>query len=366
MDVIGAIIQLKKIRGSLVFFCLLFWLVQCRDKDRVENLVVNYTDGQATSVNFKPGNTTNNLQVFIASSSSTPMLGELRSTDSGYLFTPVVPFSKGQSYEIRGNGVILANFMVAPPLAKELGELAAIYPTRDTVPENLLKIYLQFSQPMQQVGEALNFIKVTDETIGEEIIVFLELESELWNKAHDRLTLWLDPGRIKTDLIPNKEKGLPILAGREYTLHISKEWKTALGLPLKKDYTKKLVVTARDSNKPNPDNWEILPPAAGEKGHLQIIFEEPMDAILAKETLIIKDDDGQLVPGDFVLGKHEKSILFKPVNDWNKGYYNILTESKLEDMAGNNLDRLFDTDVTQNQGRAMPQKFYQLAFRITD
>lgn len=159
---------------------------------------------------------------------------------------------------------------------------------------------------------------------------------------------------------------MPILEGREYTLHISKEWKKALGLPLKKDYTKKLVVTARDSNKPNPDNWEILPPAAGEKGQLQIIFEEPMDAIMARETLIIKDDDGQILAGDFVLGRYEKSILFKPVNNWNKGIYKLLIEAKLEDSTGNNLNRLFDTDVTQNQGRAVPQKFYQLAFRITD
>ncbi|WP_265241042.1 Ig-like domain-containing protein [Muriicola sp. Z0-33] len=345
---------------------MIILFVNCSEKKEIEHLEVNYKNGQAISVEFKASQGIEEAEIFIAGASTTPVLGEVKQLENGYQFIPVVPFSKGQSYEIRGNGVTLANFMVAPPLTKELGELAVIYPTRDTVPENLLKIYLQFSQPMQQVGEALNFIKVTDETIGEEIVVFLELESELWNKAHDRLTLWLDPGRIKTDLIPNKEKGLPILQGREYTIHISRDWKTAEGQSLKKDYTKKLVVIARDSNKPNPDNWEILPPAAGEKGQLQIIFEEPMDAVLALEALTIKDANGQLVPGDFVLGRYEKRILFKPVNNWNKEEYKILIEAKLEDNAGNNLNRLFDTDVLQNQGRALAQKSYELAFRITD
>ena len=36
--------------------------------------------------------------------------------------------------------------------------------------------------------------------------IFLELENELWNPEHTQLTLWLDPGRIKRDLIPNQRK----------------------------------------------------------------------------------------------------------------------------------------------------------------
>lgn len=364
MDVTGINIILKKIKSNLVFFCVIILFVNCSEKKEIEHLEVNYKNGQAISVEFKASRGIKEPEIFIAGASTTPVLGEVKQLENGYQFIPVVPFSKGQGYEIRGNGLMLANFMVAPPLAKELGELAVIYPTRDTVPENLLKVYLQFSQPMQQVGEALNFIKVTDETIGEEIVVFLELESELWNKEHDQLTLWLDPGRIKTDLIPNKEKGLPILKGREYTLKISRDWKTAEGQSLKKDYTKKLVVTARDSNKPNPDNWEILPPAAGEKGQLQIIFEEPMDAVLALEALTIKDANGQLVPGDFALGRYEKNILFKPVNDWNKGIYKVIINAKLEDLAGNNLGRLFDTDITKTTKTSEVTLFYHRIFRI--
>jgi len=35
------------------------------------------------------------------------------------------------------------------------------------------------------------------------------------------------------------------------------------------------------------------------------------------------------------------------INNWNKGNYKLLIEAKLEDLAGNNLNRLFDTDITQ-------------------
>ena len=41
---------------------------------------------------------------------------------------------------------------------------------------------------------------------------FLDLQPELWNAEGTVLTLWLDPGRIKRDLIPNKELGIPLKA----------------------------------------------------------------------------------------------------------------------------------------------------------
>lgn len=364
MDVIGAKIKLKKIRFSLVFFCAILLFTNCGEQKRIEHLKVNYKNGQAVAVSFKARKPITDLEVFIAGSTANAVLGELKTSENNYQFIPVIPFSKGQQYEIRSNGTVLTSFAVELPDKEVMGELMFIYPTRDTVPENLLKIYLQFAQPMQQVGEVLDFVTVKDETTGEAAAVFLELESELWNKNHDRLTLWLDPGRIKTDLIPNREKGLPILKGREYTLHISRDWKTAQRVPLKKDYTKKLVVTARDNKRPNPENWEILTPTAGKKGELQIIFKEPMDAVLAMETLTIKDAYGQLVSGDFELGDHEKSILFKPANIWNIGNYNVLIKVKLEDLAGNNLNRLFDEDLKLTNNKTTPRSIYELSFRI--
>ena len=78
----------------------------------------------------------------------------------------------------------------------------AIYPTQDTVPENLLKIYLQFSKPMRE-GQALRHIELLKNNRDTLPGVFLDLQPELWNVDRTTLTVWLDPGRIKRDLQPN-------------------------------------------------------------------------------------------------------------------------------------------------------------------
>jgi len=366
VDVVNTVIRFRKIRFVLVFFCAIFLLTNCKKEKNLEELAINYEAGRAVAVSFKLRQADADLECYLHGQRTTPVLGEIVIFEDRYQFIPVIPFSRGQEYEIRSNGNLLASFKIVMANKNDPGELKNIYPSRDTVPENLLKVYLEFSQPMQQVGEALNFISVIDETTAKEVDVFLALESELWNKNHDRLTLWLDPGRIKTDLIPNKELGLPLSEGHKYTLLISKEWKTADGIPLKRDYSKKLVVTDRDSQMPDPESWEIVLPVAGQQGHLEINFKESLDAILCLETLNIENNEGEKVAGIFQLGKEEASILFKPVNSWNKGEYVILVEAKLEDLAGNNINRLFDTDISKTKSGAIPKQFYKIRFSINE
>lgn len=366
MDVILPIKFFKKIKFSLVFFCAFLLLTQClREKD-IKELVVDYDAGQAVAVSFKLRQAVPGLECYLSGQTSTPVLGALEILEDRYQFKPVVPFTDGQKYEIRSNGKLLTSFIVESDYKKVSGRLKAIYPSRDTVPENLLKIYLQFAQPMQEVGEVLNFIEVKDETTSKVVDVFLELETELWNKEHTRLTLWLDPGRIKTDLIPNLEKGLPLLEGHEYTIHISKNWKTAAGIPLTKGYSKKLVVTTRDSSKPNPEKWKILPPVLGQHRELSIDFNEALDAVLALESFTIRNSKGEVVAGEIVLDKKEERILFMPIDNWKKDTYTILIDAKLEDLAGNNLNSLFDTDMHQTKNQSSPQPLYRLPFNITE
>ena len=240
MDVIRPIKSLKKIKFSLVFFCATLAL-QCGRKVVVEDLGVRYKNGKAIALSFKWDQDPSGIQVFVNGESETPVLGETTVADGWCSFKPVVHFLPGQAYELRKHDALLASFTIEKGDLSAAPELLAIYPTRDTVPENLLKIYLQFSQPMQEVGQVLDFITVRDETAAKDVSVFLKLESELWNRNHDRLTLWLDPGRIKTDLIPNREQGLPLQEGHSYTIHISDQWKNADGIALSQDYKKTTV-----------------------------------------------------------------------------------------------------------------------------
>ena len=42
-------------------------------------------------------------------------------------------------------------------------------------------------------------------------------------------------------------------------------------------------------------------------------------------------------------------ILFFPSTNWLKGYYSISCNIKVEDLSGNNLQRLFDQDISEKQ-----------------
>ncbi|NAS13662.1 hypothetical protein [Poritiphilus flavus] len=364
MDVIRPIKILKKIRLVLVFFCFAVFFWSCQSAIEPKNIEVLYKEGKAVAVSFNSGAGPEQLGIFLEGEKRFPVLGDLTKSRGKHTFTPVVPFSKNQTYEIRYLGETLESFTIRSEENELAPEILNIYPTRDTVPENLLKMYLVFSQPMQQVGNALDFVRVFDETKQKEVKVFLELESELWNAEHNRLTLWLDPGRIKTDLIPNREQGLPIKQGHRYRLEIDQGWRDANGNALKESVSKRFYVGSRDVGKPNPKGWEILLPKSGSKGVLKLNFGEPLDAILAKESIAVYSDSGEPIEGELDLISKEKGIKIIPVNNWKKGKYKLLINSRLEDLSGNNLNRLFDRDVDETVSDPSPEKVHKISFRI--
>ncbi|MEM7382658.1 MAG: hypothetical protein AAF361_15930, partial [Bacteroidota bacterium] len=308
MDVIRPIKILKKIRLVLVFFCFAVFFWSCQTGLKPRDIEVIYENSKAISVSFVSEAQPDYLGIFLEGEKRNPVLGDLTAVRGRYKFTPVLAFSEGKTYEIRYQDETLTSFTVSSGENKSSPEVLTIYPTRDTLPENLLKMYVVFSEPMQQVGNALDFIRVFDETEQQEVQVFLELESELWNAEHDRLTLWLDPGRIKTDLIPNKEQGLPVKQGHNYRIEIDQAWRSAKGIALKESYSKEFYVDRRDVLKPDPKAWEILTPASGSKQELTLRFGESLDGILTKESVAVYSDAGDRVQGAFELHSKENGI----------------------------------------------------------
>ena len=217
------------------------------------------------------------------------------------------------------------------------------------MPENLLKIYLHFDQPMREgvSGKFVKLIKSQRDTIEG---AFLDLQPELWNPGRTVLTLWLDPGRIKRDLQPNKRLGAPMQPGTHYQIVISKEWTDARGKKLAKACEKAFVTTHKDSLSPQPARWTLVSPAPATKQPLRINFKEPLDHGLLQEVLSIQDSHGRQVSGKWKIADSEMQCSFTPNADWEAGGYKIRIEPRLEDLAGNNLVRPFDRDVTKTSG----------------
>ncbi|MDT0607712.1 hypothetical protein [Croceitalea rosinachiae] len=306
--------------------------------------ILEYENGKAVRVLFKSDWDAKQINVYHLNNADTPILGNFAKKEGQIIFTPAIPFSDGNQFGIARYGKQIAHFKVKTRAISKKPELLVIYPRMDTVPVNILKMYMVFSHPMQHIGSPLDFITVFDKTDNIEVHPFLDLETELWDKKHTRLTLWFDPGRIKTDLIPNKEKGLPLKQGHVYTITIDKNWKSATGFPLAQSYSKTLKIVGKDGKSPDLTNWKITAPLENTKSPLKIDFHDALDPVLALECIKLFKGDTPL-SGNLKLSNTDKTILFEPNHFWKKGVYKLGVNPILEDLAGNNLKNLFDSDL---------------------
>ncbi|MDT7831813.1 Ig-like domain-containing protein [Flavobacteriaceae bacterium S356] len=348
MDVIPTHISTKRIKALLIFFCATLFLLSCGQEAKVSDISVHYEGNKGLSVHFK-GFESPDYQIVTKENDTVPILGELNTEDTAIIFTPVIPFNNGGHYQILKEREVVGEFHIKESVPSIPPKVVAIYPKLDTVPENLLKMYIVFSKPMQEVRSSLEYIKVINLHTQKEEAIFLPLETELWNADHTELTLWLDPGRIKKDLIPNKKLGIPIKNGNSYEVILSKEWNDAEGSELAKEYRKKIVVVARDAKMPSVKQWKLTVPNADSKEALGIAFDELMDAMLIEKSIVIMDAQDQSVAGGFLTMGSPNSTLFIPKERWKKGTYTMVVQSSMEDLAGNNLNRLFDTDLQQEK-----------------
>jgi hypothetical protein len=298
------------------------------------------------------------LKIVLANSSQN-ILGNLSEDGDAILFTPIIPLSPGLTYKIIQAGKFIGEIKVPISNDKDAPHIMAIYPQADTLPENNLKLYLQFSHHML-TGNAIDHIALVDgrDTLHD---VFLDLQPELWDTTGKVLTLWFDPGRIKRGLVLNRERGNPLKKGEKYHLVVSSKWKDSRGLSLK-EYTKEFVAGTWDDQQPDINKWKINLPSAGTKTPLAIKLNEPLDHYLLQESIVVLNSNGAVVQGAVKVSNNDSVWSFSPTEPWQKNNYTLRVNSKLEDLAGNNLNKVFDRDVTKQVKRE--ELFYQRKFKI--
>ncbi|HEY5823868.1 MAG TPA: Ig-like domain-containing protein, partial [Cyclobacteriaceae bacterium] len=274
----------------------------------------------------------------------TPIIGSYQKQNDAILFEPIISFTRGLSYEILLNNKIISQLKIPDADQKNAPELLSIYPAKDTLPENLLKMHFLFSKPMQESQSVrhLTLLRNNTDTLHG---TFLDLQPELWNEEGTILTVWLDPGRIKRDLQPNKQLGTPLQSNTKYKLIVSNQWKDKNGASLTRQYQKDFITTLRDSISPNPKIWNIQTPPINSTQPLVINFHESLDYNLINTTLHIIDHTNVEVKGKWQLNENADKINFIPALSWAEDDYQLQVESRLEDLSGNNLNRAFDIDV---------------------
>lgn len=281
------------------------------------------------------------------------ILGDYAVVDAALRFTPMFPLDEGRPYHVRfdpaaapgdraGAEVLVATIERPASHTVPSTVVARVYPSGNVVPENLLRMYIEFSAPMGRKS-GVDYISLLDHE-GKEIPgAVLPLEYEFWSPDHRRFTVFFDPGRVKKGILPNREMGRPLETGRSVTLVISREWRDEHGLPLKEDFRRTLQVGSTDLEPLDTAAWRIHAPASGSRGGVVVTFPEPLDQGLLMRALGVTRN-GKEVEGEIVVDREETRWTFTPREPWQAGTYHLLALDILEDVAGNQIGRAFEVD----------------------
>jgi hypothetical protein len=313
------------------------------------------------------------ISVRVAGGDSTPVAGRWTVSDTAVEFRPLYPFDRGRAYAVRIDparlippraGAILDTVVSLPARDRTpVTEVTRILPTGDSLPENLLRLYVEFSAPMSREG-GLEHVRLLDDRGREVAAAFLPLEADFWNADRTRYTLFLDPGRVKRGILPNEQMGRAIVAGRRYSIVVDATWRDGEGRPLRGAFRRDFVVARAIETPLSTAAWRISPPVAGTREPLVVTFDRALDHGLLRRALGVSTARGQSVAGESVVEAGETVWRFTPRDAWRAGAYRLIALAILEDPSGNRIGRAFEVDRFDRVDSARVEQ-HQLPFEVS-
>ncbi|MEM9603453.1 MAG: hypothetical protein AAGA11_11365 [Pseudomonadota bacterium] len=285
------------------------------------------------------------LQVFVGDASAccthrTPIAGQHQVSPDDIAFHPAFPFEPEQPYTVRV-GDALVVFVVPRKTALTAPAVTAAYPSGAQLPANTLRFYLHFSTPMQP-HRAHDFIRLVDANGKADPAAFMAFKQELWNRERTRLTVLLDPGRIKRGVAQNRTLGPALVDGQQYALVVEAGWPSADGRGTAPRFEHRFTVTGALRSRPRVDHWTITPPRRGGHDALLIGFDRAFDAAQARDAITVWDNPATPVPGEVQLDAGERGWRFVPHRPWASHQVEVRVDPRLEDVAGNNFRERLD------------------------
>ena len=239
------------------------------------------------------------------------------------------------------------------------------YPRIATVPSNALKFYLVFSEPMT-TGDIFTHLQLID-TEKSTAIAGAFREVELWSPDAKRLTVWLHPGRQKSGVNLNEDEGPVLIEGHHYSMVLNRNATTTRGTTLPADVVLEFTAGPADHITLDPKQWKVLPPRISRQpawptAPVELKFGRVMDWAMLQDA--VKTD----VPGHVLVEEtfDGTSWLLYPESAWTTGQHFIEVSPDLEDMAGNNLIRPFEVEVSPaSNPRATERKPVRIEFEVS-
>ncbi len=239
---------------------------------------------------------------------------------------------------------VIANnaFAVCPAAGSAVGP--ELYPTASVLPANLLRVYVYFPRPMGPDVSASDL-----ELLGPDGAVipgaFLPTRFGLWSPDRRRLTVLLDPGRVKTGLEANEALGRALESGKRYTLRVPGTLRDAEDCALGEDATFAFTAGPADYEPPAPETWQLAIPTAGTRDTLEVDLGSTHDHVSMAYRMRVLTATGKRVGGDIRFTRAERIWQFTPSESWSSSPYRIAIDPRLEDLAGNRPGVMFDRSL---------------------
>ena len=274
------------------------------------------------------------------------MAGRLVRDGDGLCFVPRFAFLDGTTYTVTVEGTSAAVLVRARSGRLAATEVTDICPTAAEVPSNLLRLYVWFSAPMSE-GYAAGQVRLARDDGSIVAGALLPTEHELWDASRRRLTVLLDPARIKRGFAGHQDAGYPLRSGEPFRLVVDSGFRDAQGLPLRAPAQRRYEVGGEERRHVDPGSWLLTVPPVGTSEPLQITFGRPLDHGLLARCLHVSGPGSQLVDGTPQIGPGEQSWQLVPRRTWASGPHQLIVDPVLEDLAGNSVSRVFDRDLAR-------------------
>lgn len=303
------------------------------------------------------------------------VLGSYQAMGDVLRFVPRFGLAPGLTYRARLDTSALApgsaaveplevEFSIPRVIVEPTAMVDRVYPSKNVLPENLLRFYIHFTSPMGR-GQAYDRIRLLDGSGSEVEMAFLELGEELWDPRGMRFTILFDPGRIKRGLVPREEEGPVLVQGNTYTLVVDSEFLDATGLPMVEGFRKTFRVVEPVMTRVDPGGWTIDSPRAGSRLPLVVRLPRSMDHALLGRMIWVLDPEGREIPGAVVIQEDETRWAFMPDGDWSVGAHQLVMDTTMEDVSGNTIQGPFDFDVFGTGAVRLEAETVRLGFTVS-
>jgi hypothetical protein len=169
---------------------------------------------------------------------------------------------------------------------------------------------------------------------------FLILNEELWSPDGRRLTVPMEPGRIKHGMGPASTHAPALIPHKSYRLEVSTGGQVL---------TKAFGVLSPIMEPLLEKHWRVARPAVGSRGTLEVTFDRVMDDAIVADEIEVQRSDGARFDGIQSLTMDGRKLVFHPTDRWDDSDYRLVLSRRLEDVCGNRLGEALDHLVSQRQ-----------------